>query len=108
MRKKTQVTEDVPAPSENQVPETNDPRSDKDQEVVEEEEEDVNIMEDEQVQEMIQELVQETEVQIDSMEKEGEHVSEACTPSIDKGKKPMEENDKTGEGEEEEDETMEE
>src|SRR5436190_13851618 len=107
MRKKTQVTEDVPAPSENQVPETNDPRSDKDQEVVEEEEEDVNIMEDEQVHAMIQELVQDTEVQIETMEKQGEQVSEVCTPSTDKGKKPMEEKDKTGE-EEEEDETMEE
>ena len=106
MRKKAQVTEDVTAPSEDQVPEATDPRSDKEKEVLEEEEEDVNIMEDEQVQAMIQELVQETEVQIDSMEKEGEQVPEVCTPSIDKGKKPMEEKNQTGG--EEEDETMEE
>src|SRR5438270_12213393 len=106
IRKKAQVTEDNTAPSEDQVPEATDPTSDKGKEVLEEEEEDVNIMEHEQVQAMIQELVQETEVQIDSMEKEGEQVPEVCTPSIDKGKKPMEEKDQTGG--EEEDETMEE
>ena len=47
LRKKVQVTEDVTAPSEDQVPEATDPRSDKEKEVLEEEEEDVNIMEDE-------------------------------------------------------------
>src|SRR5436189_4869682 len=107
LRKKAQVTEDDTAPSEIQVPEATAPSSDKGKGVLEEEEEeDVDIMEDEQVQAMIQELVQETEVQIDSMEKEGEQVPEVCTPSIDKGKKPMEEKNQTGG--EEEDETMEE
>ena len=103
-RKNAQVTEDNTAPSEVQVPEETAPPSDKGKGVLEEEEEDVDFMEDEQVQAMIQELVQETEVQIDSMDKEKEHVPEECTPSNDKGKKPMEEKDQTGG--EEEDETM--